>query len=126
MKTLLKLTLLVAGFAAALPLLQADPASGPAGGRPHPGALAHRRAVRQRIAKRLGLSSDQMAQLKAARLKTVAAVKAIRADASLSTGQKKAKVRETLQAARAEMRGGLTADQQQKLDQMKRRLRQLR
>ena len=125
MKTFLKLTLLAAGLTAALPFLQADPVSAPAGQPPRPHALAPRRAIRQRLAQRLGLSAEQVTQLKAARLKAVADVKAVRADASLTPEQKKAKVRETPQAARTEMRGVLTADLQQKLDQLKKRLRQL-
>jgi Spy/CpxP family protein refolding chaperone len=128
MKTLAKLTLLAVGLAAALPFVQAaDPApAAPTVKHPRLHALMQRRAVRQRIAHRLGLSQDQVAQLKAARAKTVAAVQAIRGDATLSADQKKAKVRETVQAARTEMRGVLTTDQRQKLDQLKKRLRHLR
>jgi len=125
MKTLLKLTLLAAGLAAALPLLQAaDPAPAPATGKhPHLRALVKRRAVRQRIAQRLGLSPDQVTQLKSARAKTATAIKAIRTDNNLTAEQKKTQVRDALKAARTEMRGVLTPDQQAKLRQFRARLR---
>jgi Spy/CpxP family protein refolding chaperone len=122
MKAFLKLTLLSAGIlaatvpslsaAAAAPATPATPAA-PAHGRMH--ALLARRAARHHVAKKLGLSSDQISQLKTARASTAAAIKAIRADASLTTDQKKAKVRDTLQSARTTLRGVLTADQQSKL-----------
>ena len=139
MKTLTKLSLLAAALAASLSFVQAaDPAltAAPATDKPalagkHPRlhALAQRRVVRQRIAKRLGLSADQVAQLKTERAKTVAAVRALRAlraDTTLAPEQKKAKVRETLKAARAEMRGVFTPAQQQQFDGLKKHLRQKR
>ena len=127
MKTLLKLTLLAAGLATALPIIQAaDAAPAKAGKHAHPRALAAKRAIHQRVAQRLGLSQEQVGQLKADRAKTAAAVQAIRGDATLSAEQKKAKVRETRQAARTEMRGMLNPDQQAKLDQLKKKLRHLR
>lgn len=130
MKTLLKFTLLTAGLAAAFPLLHAaDPAPAapvpaPAANHPRLRALMQRRAaIRQRIAQRLGLSADQVAQLKSARAKTVAAVKAVRADSGLTPEQKKTKVRETVQAARTEMRGVLTPEQQKQLRKIQEHLR---
>jgi len=130
MKTLATITLLAAGLAAALPLVNAaetapvttPPAAAATPPRLH-AAQAHRAAMRQRLAKRLGLSADQTAQLKANRAKTVAAVKAIRADPALAADQKKGKVRATLQAARTEMRGVLTPDQQAKLRELRLRWR---
>ena len=130
MKTLLKLTLLTAGLAAVFPLVQAaDPAPAtpaPAPAADHPrlrAQLQRRAAMRQRIAQRLGLSADQIAQLKAARVKTMAAVKTVRADSSLSPEQKRAKVRETVQSARTEMRGVLTPEQQKQLTKIQAHLR---
>ena len=128
MKTLVKLTLLAAGLAAALPFLQADDpaAAAPApkaGKHAHLRALVKRRAVRQRLAHRLGLSQDQTTQLKSARAKTAAAVKAIRANNNLTAEQKKTQVRDALKTARIEMRGVLTADQQAKLRHLRARLR---
>ena len=130
MKTFAKITLLTAGLAvAALPVISAaDTGATPpapagkhalAGTHPRLRALMRRKAVRQRIAQRLNLSADQIAQLKAARANTVAAVKAIRTDASLTPDQKKAKAQETVQAARASMRGVLTADQQAKMGKLR-------
>jgi hypothetical protein len=125
MKTLAKIIFIAAGVAVAIPVTNAaDPGAATAAARhPRLRALLVRKAVRQRIAHRLGLSSDQATQLKAARTKTVAEVKIIRADTSLSGDQKKAKIRETIQAARAELRSVLTADQQAKLDKLRAHLR---
>jgi len=134
MKTFTKITLLAAGFAAtvaALPVLAAaDTTTGnaastaaPAGKHPGLRALLHRRAIRQQVAKRLGLSADQISQLKSTRASTATAIKAIRADTSLTPDQKKAKARETIQAARTQMRGVLTADQQAKLGKIRTFLR---
>jgi len=126
MKTLTRITLLAVGLgAAALPVLRAVDAK-PAHAAKHPrlhALLAHRQDIRQRIAKRLDLSADQISQLKAERAKTAAAVKAIRADKNLSPEQKKTSVRDALKAARTEMRSVLTTDQQAKLRQLRARLR---
>jgi Spy/CpxP family protein refolding chaperone len=130
MKNLLKLSLLTLGLAAvSLPAFSAenDTATPPAHAvrRPLLKALVQRRAaLRQKVAKKLDLTADQKAQLKAKRASVVAAVKAIRHDASLTPEQKKAKARETLQAARADVRNVLTADQQAKLQKARQHLRQ--
>jgi Spy/CpxP family protein refolding chaperone len=125
MKALARITLLVAGLAAAaLPTVNAADATAPAPAAKHPrlrAMLMVRRAVRQRVLKKLGLSADQVTQLKADRAKTATAVKAIRFDSSLTPDQKKAKVREAMQAARTEMRSVLTPDQQAKLQQLRAR-----
>lgn len=94
--------------------------------RPHPGrkALLMRRAMmRHHIAKKLGLTSDQIAQLKAARTNTHAAIKAIRSNTSLTPDQKKAQIRDTLKTARAQMRAVLTPDQQTKLNHLRAKFR---
>jgi len=129
MKSLTKITLLAAGLmAAAFPLVNAataDTASAPAGKhalagkRPLLKALAERKALRQRVAQRLDLSADQKSQLKAKRAEIVASVKSIRSDTSLTKEQKRAKLRETLQAARADVRGSLTPDQQAKAGKLR-------
>ena len=128
MKTLLKMSLLAVGLAAAAASLvnaaEVAPAAAPTGKHAHRhAALAHRQLARHRIAKRLGLSAEQAATLKADRAKTRAAVQAIRADASLTPEQKKAKLRDTVKSARTEMRGVLTADQQAQVQQLRARLR---
>jgi hypothetical protein len=123
MKTLIRITLLAAGLAAAA--LSGLYAAADTTAAKHPrlqALLAHRQAVRHRIAQRLGLSADQISQLKAERAKTVAAVQAIRADTNLTPEQKKTQVRDALKMARTEMRGVLTADQQAKLQQLRARL----
>jgi len=130
MKPFTKFTLFAAGLAvAALPLINAadTEAAAPApagkhalaGKHPRLRALGRSKAVRQRIAQKLNLSTDQIAQLKASRASTVASVKAIRADSSLTPDQKKAKVRETVQAARASLKGVLNADQQAKMRKLR-------
>lgn len=129
MKALLKVSLLALGIvAAALPSMAA--ATTPEAATPAPRAhlrrgarLMRRAAIRRHVIQKLGLTDAQKAQLKAARASTVAAVKAIRADTTLTPEQKKAKVRETLQSARTQMRSALTPDQQAKLDQLRARIR---
>ena len=128
MKALLKISVLAASLAAfVIPSLHAaDAGSAPAPADKHPGLgglLQRRAAIRRQVLHRLKLSDDQKAQLKAGQAKTRDAVKSIRADTSLTPEQKKAKVRETLQTARAEMRGVLTPEQQAKLDQIRQHLR---
>lgn len=136
MKTLLKITVLATGIFAALSTMNAavTDTSAPATAAPatapaHPGRRAlmmHRAMIRHHIAKKLGLSADQKTQLKTARANTAAAVKAIRADASLTPEQKKAKVHEAIQSARAQMRTVLTPDQQAKLDAVRAKIRKHR
>jgi hypothetical protein len=123
MKTLAKIIVIAAGVAVAVPVTNAADAAAPAAKHPRLRALMVRKAVRERIAQRLGLTADQTAQLKAIRAKTAAAVKAIRADSALTPEQKKAKAREALQAARAEAGSVLTADQQAKMKKIRQHLR---
>ena len=82
---------------------------------------AHRMRVGA-IAHRLGLTSEQMAKVRDIQNRTAAAVKPIRADATLTPEQKKAKVRDLVQAGRQEARGVLTPEQQAKLEKMRHRL----
>ena len=127
MKALIKISVLAATLAAfAIPstyAADAAPAPAPAAKHPGMGPLQRRAAIRRQVLHRLKLSEDQKAQLKAGQAKTRDAVKAVRADTSLTPEQKKAKVRETLQTARAEMRSVLTPDQQAKLDRIRQHLR---
>lgn len=130
MKTFTKFLLLSLALAASLPVINAaDPApTAPAHQTvtgPHRPMrnLKQRQALQQQMAKKLHLSAEQRTQLKASRAKTADALKAIRADTTLSADQKKAKARETLQAARAEMRSVLTPDQLKKWDKLQRHQR---
>jgi hypothetical protein len=119
MKTFFKFTVLSAVLLAAIGsnLNAATPTETPsAPGHARLHALIRRHAAaRHHVAKKLDLSSDQIAALKAARASTATTLKVIRADQSLTADQKKAKVRESLQSARKTMQGVLTADQQAKL-----------
>lgn len=125
MKSLLKISVLTLGIiVAAAPCVSAATAADSAAPAPraHLGVrakLLRRAALRRHAMRKLGLTDAQKTQLKATRANTAAAVKAIRADASLTPEQKKAKVRETLLAARTQARSVLTPDQQAKLQQMR-------
>ena len=132
MKTLTKFLVLSVLVTASLPATNpADPNPAvPTGQAATPArplrALQQRRALQQQIAKKLNLTAEQRTQLKASRAKTAAAVKAIRADSTLSADQKKAKTREVMQAARTELRSVLTADQLKKWDKLQKKLRNAR
>ncbi len=131
MKTLLKTSLIVLGLAAgALPLLQAADATAPANHeKRYPrlrALLKHRAAIRHEVARRLDLTAEQKAQLKAGREKTVATLRALRADPNLTREQKRAQARQTIEAARTEMRGVLTPGQQAKLKEMREKAQQRR
>ncbi|HVU35086.1 MAG TPA: hypothetical protein VHE61_16755 [Opitutaceae bacterium] len=133
MKTLVKVSLLVAGMiGAAAPLTfavdaptapaAAAPAVAPAHPRHHARAL-RRMMIRRHLARKLGLSTDQIAKLKTTRTNTVASIKSIRADTTLTPDQKKAKIRDVVRAARQSAQGILTAEQKAKLDTMRRNFR---
>jgi Spy/CpxP family protein refolding chaperone len=118
MKTLLKLTLLTAAFAAVIPAgnaatAEAAPATPDAHPRLH-AFLARRAEMRQHVAKKLGLSAEQIAQLKSSRTEAASTLKAIRADTNLTAEQKKAKAREAIAAVRSKAGSVLTAEQKQK------------
>ncbi len=127
MKSFTRTTLLAVGLATvALPLLTAGDAASPAAAK-HPrlrALLVRRHAMRERIVHRLGLSADQVTQLRAEREKIRTQVQGIRGDSTLTPEQKRAKLRETLQTARAEMRGVLSEQQQQRVRQMRQHFRE--
>lgn len=83
-----------------------------------------RAAVRAQVLRRLDLNAEQVARLKARRAATAEALRAIRADETLTREQKIAKAREVGGAARAEMRATLTPEQQAKLDALRERIRE--
>lgn len=130
MNTFSKISFIVLGLAtAALPAFSADSDTTPSAPRPERPplrALAARRAVQARVLKRLDLTAEQKTQLKAQRDATAGALKAIRADQSLTREEKKAKAREVAQSARTQMRSLLTTEQQAKLAKMRERLRAAR
>jgi len=84
--------------------------------------LAANRARMAAIADRIGLAPEQRAKLHEIHLKTAAAVKPIRADATLTPEQRRAKVREIVQASRTEARAVLTPEQQAKLGEIRKHL----
>lgn len=73
----------------------------------------------QKLTEKLNLTADQQAQIKPILEAEDAQVKAALGDNSLSKEQKFAKVREARQAARGHIKGLLTAEQQQKIEQFK-------
>ena len=132
MKTLLRSGFAALALAAAIPAFAADsaPSTEPQRqthhGRAKMRGLMQRRGMdRVALAQKLGLTAEQRQQLKAKRANTAASVKAIRGDTSLTPEQKKAKLRETLQTSRTEMRAVLTPEQQTKLKTMKQRARRV-
>jgi len=93
--------------------------------RSHPrqlNELATRRVRMGMTANRLGLSPDQRAKIRDIAQKTAAAVKPVRQDPNLTPGAKREKVRQLVDASRTEIRGVLTAEQQERLQRMRRRL----
>jgi Spy/CpxP family protein refolding chaperone len=132
MKTFIKLSILSAGIFsssllpanaavadAARPALDGGPSAQPA----HRVPPLRRMVITQRIARKLGLTAEQKSQLKTVRQSTAAALKAIRADGSLTPDQKKTKARDILAASRTQMRSVLTPEQQQKFQHLRARLR---
>ena len=107
----LALAAVMAGSLFAAGALQAQDATNtpPAGGQ-HSGGLRGRPNIDQ-IAKDLGLTDDQKAQVKAALDDTQAKLKALRDDSSLSAEDKKAKVKEIRDANQAKMKEILTPEQ---------------
>ena len=138
MKTFLKLSLLAAGLtAASLPLLADATTSAPAPAAPAAGKIHARHPRLQRmmqrqkmamrqIGRRLDLSADQVAKLKASRATTRTALQALKADTTLTPEQKRAKAREILQAARTEARSTLTPEQQKRAHRMRDRMQAMR
>lgn len=91
----------------------------------HPGvvrlaAMQHLRV--EQTMKQLALTPEQRTKIRDLHRQTAGAVKPIRADTTLTPEQKRAKIRDLMQASRAQMRSVLTPEQQQKLDAIRQRL----
>lgn len=84
-----------------------------------PRQIQRRPAIRRQVVRRLGLSAEQRIALKAARASAAAAVRAIRTDLSLTLEQRRARIRATAQATRAELRAILTPDQLSKMNRLR-------
>jgi len=90
----------------------------------HPGkmhALVEHRVRLAALAQKLGLTDAQRTQIANIRKSAHASIKPIRENASLSPEEKSAKIGDLLQAARTEVRGVLTPDQQKQLDELRER-----
>ena len=122
MKNFIKILLLSsATLACALPALRSEDTN-PAGGAPETGREEFGGRFRKRgehIAKELGLTDDQKAQMKALGEEQKAAADAVRADASLTDDLKKQKVKQIRQDFKAKRESLLTPDQKKKADEMR-------
>jgi Skp family chaperone for outer membrane proteins len=127
MKNLTKISVLALGLAAV---------SVPAFAKPvdhhrHGGKRAHARELlaerhaklRAHIAKRIELSDEQKAQLKAKRDELKSSLKALKDDASLTKEQKREKAQALMKSARGNFRSVLNADQQKKLETLREKMR---
>jgi Spy/CpxP family protein refolding chaperone len=121
MKSLLKLTLVTLGLAAAaIPSVNAaDAKSIRERHQMRPALVKHREILKKPAARKLDLNDSQRTQLRADREKTREAVKALRNDTTLSRTEKRDKLRELLQSSRADFRDTLTPEQKAKIDQLK-------
>lgn len=113
-KTLAIAALMAGGLIAASTLQAQDSGNTPPAGEHHggpggPGGMHRPNA--DMIAKELGLTDDQKTQLKAALEDTMAKMKALHDDTSLSADDKKAKMKEIRDANQAKMKEILTPEQ---------------
>ena len=140
MKTISQIVLFAAGLAsvtAAFALTSDTTAPTPAASsatiaaspRVHPhlhrlkARLQRRQLAARAIGRRLDLTGAQKDQLKTLRQKAAAEVRGIRQDTTLSPDQKKARIREAVQGARAQAGGVLTPEQKTKAAKLRRHLR---
>jgi Spy/CpxP family protein refolding chaperone len=110
--------------------LNAAPAASENAPAPGNGPQARQKLFRQmlrgRIAHALHLTPEQQEQMRTIRGQTAAALKGIRADTTLTADQRRQKAFETMQGARKQIHGVLTAEQEVKLHKIQRHLRKLR
>jgi Spy/CpxP family protein refolding chaperone len=129
MNTSLKRLLSLTGLLLlAVPFLQAadEPVGPPAGEQPKherrgPGGPG---AMMKQAAKELGLSAEQEAKWKEIAQQERAALEAIRNDESIAKQDKRAKAMEANQGFAAQRRAVLNAEQQQKFDDMRAKMRE--
>ena len=79
---------------------------------------AARRAIVKRLLKQLDLTADQKAKIRELNKQAVGQIKAVKADTSLTLQQKIAKVREIRKAEWQQIKGLLTPEQLQKLQDL--------
>jgi hypothetical protein len=140
MKTISQIVLFAAGLASVTaafaltadttaPASAASPATTAASPQTHPhlhrlkARLQRRQLAARAIGRRLDLTGAQKDQLKTLRQKAAAEVRGIRQDTTLSPDQKKARIRETVQGARAQAGGVLTPEQKTQAAKLRRHLR---
>jgi Spy/CpxP family protein refolding chaperone len=124
MKILCKTLLPLAGLVLlASPVLRADEPDAP----PPPDRRERREDMREnakKMAAELNLTADQQTQIEAIHKQTADAIKAMRADTSLSEDQKRAKGRELRKAAEEQVRAVLTPEQRAKAKELREKRRQ--
>lgn len=91
-----------------------------------PRAGEGRVAILEKVAKALGLTDEQKADIKSIVEQRRAKVMAVRENKSLSPEQKREQVKEILQSSFQQIKGILTPDQQQKLEQIIQRVKERR
>ena len=82
-------------------------------------AKINARARAEKMKVKLGLSDDQATKLKDMRTNTVAKIKQIHSDASLTPDQKKEQIKSVVQDQREQMKSVLTPDQLKQLNEMR-------
>jgi Spy/CpxP family protein refolding chaperone len=123
MKNSLRLILSLAGLALlTAPILRADEPPAPPADKPE--HHRERGAMMERVAKELGLTADQEAKWKEIGQQEKTAMEALRADASLSKEDRRAKAMETNKTFGDQRRAILNADQQKKFDEMRAKMRE--
>ncbi|MDE3084773.1 MAG: hypothetical protein KGJ37_06100 [Verrucomicrobiota bacterium] len=85
-------------------------------------AMVKKHLRMEQTLKQLALTPEQRTKIHDIRRQTAESVKSIRADATLTPEQKKAKAHEAMRTSRDQVRGVLTPDQQKKLNEIRQRL----
>jgi Spy/CpxP family protein refolding chaperone len=129
MKTFLKISVVTIGILSAAgaatfaaEMTTGSPAAAPVPGavqRPGRGGPLRRMMIRRRLAEKLGLSADQITQIKATRKAAADNLKSIRNDATLAPDQKHARAHDIIANTRTQMRSVLTPEQQAKFDELR-------
>ncbi len=104
-------------FALFAPVLQAQDSNPPAVAQ-RPGGGENRVAILEKVAKALGLTDEQKADIKSLVEQRRAKVTAVRENKSLSLEQKREQIKQIAQSSFQEIKGILTPEQAQKLEQI--------
>lgn len=131
MKTNFKISLCLAAFAlASVAAIRADDTTAPATPSAAPAEKGHKRhgerpdpaKMEARAAQELSLTAEQDTKWKEIGQRQRTAMDAIKDDASLTRRERREKAKDTMKPFRAERRGILTAEQQQKFDSLQKEM----